>query len=68
MRLNEEGPQIVTADWTSSEKQLLEAVRWIRLDELPPLAQRETIYPNCLPDLAKQWLSGWDGRLETVYD
>ena len=68
VRLNEEGPEIVTADWTSSEKQLLEAVRWIRLDELTHLAQRETIYPNCLPDLAQRWLSGWDGHLETVYD
>ncbi|WP_251451873.1 NUDIX hydrolase [Varibaculum prostatecancerukia] len=68
VHLNADAPRAFTAKWTPSEKQLLEDIRWVPLTELARLGERETIYPNCLPELAQQWVSGWDGNCLSVYD
>lgn len=68
VRLNTDAPRAFPAQWTSSEKQLLEDIRWVPLTELAHLAEQETIYPNRLPELAQQWASGWDGNCLSVYD
>ena len=68
VRLSADAPRAFPAQWTPSEKQLLEDIRWVGLGELAHLAQRETIYPKCLPKLAKQWAFDWDGCQKTVYD
>lgn len=68
VRIKADAPRAVPAQWTPSEKQLLEDIRWVPLTELARLGERETIYPNCLPELAQQWASGWDGSCGSVYD
>lgn len=68
VRLNADSPRAFPAKWTPSEKQLLEDIRWVPLTELARLGERETIYPNCLPELVEQWASGWDGNCPSVYD
>ncbi len=68
VHLNADAPRAFPAQWTPSEKQLLEDIRWVPLTELASLGERETIYPNCLPELAQQWASGWDGNCLSIYD
>ncbi|WP_160115408.1 NUDIX hydrolase [Varibaculum vaginae] len=68
VRMNADAPRVFPAKWTPSEKQLLEDIRWISLTELVNLAERETIYPNCLWELAPHWAQTWDGNCRTVYD
>ena len=68
VHLNADAPRAFSAQWTPSEKQLLEDIRWVPLTELAHLGERETIYPNCLPELSEQWASGWDGNCLSVYD
>ncbi len=67
-RITGDSPRAFPAKWTPSEKQLLEDIRWVPLTELAHLGERETIYPRCLPELAEQWASGWDGDCLSVYD
>lgn len=48
---------------TEDEKFLLKDEGWFGPEALEQLAQRERVYPELLPTLARRWRQGWDGEL-----
>jgi len=47
--------------WTDAERQLLDEMRWMTVDELR--AQTREVYPENLADLVADLAAGWDGRV-----
>lgn len=55
--------------WTDLEQEVLDSLRWWRLDELEDAAANgTTVYPEALPGLARELLRGWDGVVREILE
>ena len=55
--------------WTELEKEVLDSLRWWGLDELDAaVAEGLTVYPRILPRLARDLLTGWEGRVRVLVE
>lgn len=49
--------------WTPSEREVLDEMKWMTVEELITRSETERIYPKCLPALVGHWVKqGWDGE------
>lgn len=57
-----EACQIHSQNWTSSEQQCLDELRWWPIGEIFGLLDSSTIYPQILPSIVCQYRYSWDGN------
>ncbi|MDO5048395.1 MAG: NUDIX domain-containing protein [Actinomycetaceae bacterium] len=58
-----EGFAVHRDGWSSDEKNLLDDMQWLSLEQIRDIEKRDRIYPESLPNLLQKWLiNGWDGR------
>ena len=59
--------QMDRSGWTPLERDVLDSLRWWPLDELDAAVEAGlTVYPRCLPALARRLLHGWDGTVLAI--
>lgn len=59
--------QVDTSGWTQHEHEVLDGLAWWDLEEVVAL-QRDgaLVFPVALPELAREVLAGWDGRVREL--
>lgn len=51
---------------TDFEREVLDEFAWWDIEALEALAQTAPIYPRILPQLAREWATGWDGTCHSI--
>ncbi len=61
-------PEVDTSAHTSSERKLVDSWGWFSAAELQVLAEDQTVFPACLPQLLERWATGWDGSAWNLFE